>query len=167
MSVSLLARQYQFCKNLWDTISCEHILRCSVDLIETYPSYNLCMSQFSLFVVGIKNAQGKHCSPQLVQKVLETLYWLKHVITLTTKRSCTTLYPCPLLKSNRGGERERECLVLLRCVALQKFYFANVSTVFAQRFLVMHHCSISPMFTADLWISTGRCLLVDHCFLKQ
>ena len=49
------------------------------------------------------------------------------------------LYP---LKSNRRGEDGREYLVLLRCIALQKFYFANVSTVFASRFLVIHHLSI-------------------------
>ena len=50
--------------------------------------------------------------------------------------------PLYLLKSNRRGEDGREYLVLLRCIALQKFYFANVSTVFASRFLVIHHLSI-------------------------
>ena len=50
--------------------------------------------------------------------------------------------PLYLLKSNRRGEDGREYLVLLRCIALQKFYFANVSTVFASQFLVIHHLSI-------------------------
>lgn len=50
--------------------------------------------------------------------------------------------PLYQLKSNRRGEDGREYLVLLRCTALQKFYFANVSTVFASRFLVIHHLSI-------------------------
>ena len=50
--------------------------------------------------------------------------------------------PLYLLKSNRGGEDRRESLVLLGCIALQKFYFANVSTVFASRFRVMHHFSV-------------------------
>lgn len=50
--------------------------------------------------------------------------------------------PLYQLKSNRRGEDGREYLVLLRCIALQKFYFANVSTVFASRFLVIHHLSI-------------------------
>ena len=43
--------------------------------------------------------------------------------------------PLYQLKSNRRGEDGREYLVLLRCIA-------NVSTVFASRFLVIHHLSI-------------------------
>ena len=54
-------------------------------------------------------------------------------------------YSMPLhpLKSNSGGEgRERiPCTPNVHCTT-KVFSFANVSTFFASRFLVMHHCSI-------------------------